>query len=89
MKRLNLKNRIFYLRLSRGHRVVHKVQTKKLSRFSLSLQMGEILQPGCSVYIKVTDEPRMTNSGKMMRFYNSGTYTDRKELMKAYHAFIE
>ena len=89
MKRLNKLNRKFYLLAIKGKKVVARVSTKKLNRFSISLQRGEILQPGVSAYIRVTDQPKKNNRGNIVRFYNDGIYTDRKKLMLAYHAFIE
>jgi hypothetical protein len=89
MKRLNKKNRLFTFKRYVNGELLQSFRTRKLGRFSLNIQAGQKLQPAEKVYIKVSDGNRVNVFGKNTEFYNSGTYSDKKELVKAYKAFIE
>jgi len=88
-KRLNLSNNFLTLIVRRNGIEVDRVRTRKLGRFSLHLQAIDFSQPGTLAYIHVLYQPKLNNLGKMTRFHNDGEYDNKKELLKAYHAFIE
>ena len=86
---LNKRDRIFYFKRYEKGKVVSKYQTRKLRRFSYSLQAVEFSELTDKVYIKVGYHKKGTLGGKHLKFYNDGYYTDKEELLKAYKAFIE
>lgn len=65
------------------------VRTHKLRRFSDHLQAVNFSQPGTKAYIRVYYGRFVDNHGKMNDFYNDGEYENKKDLLKAYKAFIK
>lgn len=88
-KRLNKDHKNFTLKVYRGKKKVDTIHTHKLRRFSNHIQAIDFSQSGTKAYIRVYSGRFIDNRGKMNDFYNDGEYFNKKDLLKAYKAFIE
>ena len=88
MKRLNIDNKTFYLRIvDKNGKVVKRVSTNKLGRFAPQIGMLRNYKGYFHVYLKVIYGKQLDNFGKMTTFDNFGWYDNFKDLNLAYNAF--
>jgi hypothetical protein len=74
-------------------RTCHVWRNGKMTAYRLGNKYNRMLyllkKPLDKIYFKIEYGPAKNRKGKMEVFYNDGVYTDMKEALKAYRAFME
>lgn len=79
----------YILKVLDGRRIVRRVQTDNRRVFAQKLASLRHKSRAEKWYLRVNYGKRKDNFGKLVDFYNDGDYTNKKQLVQAYKAFIE
>lgn len=88
MKRSNLNNNNYTLRVSENGQTVLRCQTHKIGRISHKSQAIQF-SDSTKVYLRVNYGTFKDCWGKMTDFLNEGVYSNKKDFRRAYNAFME
>lgn len=84
------KNKCNYTyRVIKNGKTIDRCQTHSKRRFYHRIRTINWQKKPLKVYLRVSYGRGKTNRGTVETFYNSGTYTSKKDLLEALSAFIE
>ena len=77
----------FTLKVTKNGRVVQRVQTHSLRRFTKHLRTINWQNKPLKAYLRVSYGKRLDYWGKLSNFYNDGGYDNKHDLWLAFNAF--